>query len=265
MWKWEAEEPRGVLVLVHGSGEHHGRYEWLIDKWRTNGFHVVAGDLPGHGQTTRRRGHIDSFDEYIEAVSSWVKEAETYGLPIFLFGHSLGGLVVIRTMTEKQLPVDAVILSSPCLGLVHSPPKPLKLVAKAANTLSPKLRVRIKSTPENPSATRNKERLKLDAEDSLIVTKVSIRWYNELETAMRLAFEKEDAFPDVPLLVMQAGEDKIVDKQSVNKWFNRLFNRDRAYKEWDQLYHEIFNEPERDDVFRYALGFAELYLQECRT
>jgi lysophospholipase len=74
---------------------------------------------------------------------------------------------------------------------------------------------------------------------------------------MKLAFDKEDVFPEVPLLVMQAGDDKIVDKQSVNRWFNRLFNKDRAYKEWDGLYHEIFNEPERDEVFRYALGFAE--------
>ncbi|HET7521980.1 MAG TPA: alpha/beta hydrolase [Bacillales bacterium] len=261
MWKWEADDARGVFVLVHGSSEHHGRYEWLIEKWRSEGFHVVMGDLPGHGNT-KNRGHIDSFDEYIETVADWVAEAETYSLPIFLFGHSLGGLVVIRTLMEKSLPVRGVILSSPCTGLVHPPPKPLKMAAKIADGALPKLKVRLKSSSENPNATRNTERLKKDSEDSLMVKKVSIRWYNELEKAMKLVFESEGKFPDVPLLVMQAGDDKIVDKHAVRRWFNRLSVTERAYKEWDGLYHEIFNEPERDAVFRHALGFMELQLRQ---
>lgn len=261
MWKWEADDPRGVFVLVHGSGEHHGRYEWMIDKWRSEGFHVVMGDLPGHGETTRRLGHIDSFDEYIEAVAEWVEEGETYGLPVFLLGHSLGGLIVIRSMVEKRFPVQAVILSSPCLGLVHPPPKVMKAAARAVNSIAPKMRVRIKSTSNNPSATRNEERLKIDAEDPLMVTKVSIRWYNELDRAMKHTSEPA-GFPDVPLLIMQAGDDKIVDKHIVAGWFNRLSIKDRTYKEWDSLYHEIFNEPERDGVFRYARGFVDLHLTE---
>lgn len=260
MWKWEADDPKGVFVLVHGSGEHHGRYEWLIEKWRTNGFHVVMGDLPGHGETRRARGHIDSFDEYIEAISQWVKEAETYGLPVFLFGHSLGGLAVIRTLTEKELPLRAVILSSPCLGLVHPPPKPLKVFARATNVVAPRWRVQIKRPGGNPIATRNPDRLSQDDNDPLIVTKVSIRWYNELEKAMKIASETTAEFPDIPLLALQAGDDKIVDQALTARWFNRLPVKDRTYKEWKGLYHELFNEPEREEVFRYALGFVDLHL-----
>lgn len=260
MWKWETEDPRGVFVIVHGTGEHHGRYNWLIDKWLSQGFHVVMGDLPGHGQTTRRRGHIDSFEDYIEAVNDWIEFAEGYGLPVFLLGHSLGGLVVIRGMQEKRFPVRAILLSSPCVGLLHAPAKTLKAAVRAVNSIVPKLRVRIKSSSNNPSATRNEERLKQDAEDPLIIQKVSVRWYNELERAMKAASATVGDFPDVPLLVMQAGDDKIVDKQGVGVWFNRVPVKDRTYKEWEGLYHEIFNEPEREEVFRYASGFVDLHL-----
>ncbi|HEX7064332.1 MAG TPA: alpha/beta hydrolase [Bacillales bacterium] len=266
MWKWEADKARGVFVLVHGSGEHHGRYEWLIEEWRANGFHVIMGDLPGHGETAERPGHIDSFDEYIESIARWVRKAESCNLPIFLLGHSLGGLAVIRTLTEKILPVSAVILSSPCVGLKNPPPKPLKLFAKAVNTFAPRWRVRIKSSGSNPSATRNQDRLKKDDQDPLILRKVSIRWYTQLEKALNLAFEKIDEFPDVPLLVMQAGEDKIVDKHEVIRWFNQIPVGDKTYKEWNGLFHEIFNEPERKEVFDCALGFVEPHLnlhQEC--
>lgn len=58
MHKWEAVNPKGVIVMVHGAAEHHGRYRWLIEMWRSVGMHVIMGDLPGQGLTTRRRGHI---------------------------------------------------------------------------------------------------------------------------------------------------------------------------------------------------------------
>lgn len=262
MWKWEARDPRGVLVLVHGSGEHHGRYGWLIEKWRSNGFHVVMGDLPGHGANPIRRGHIDSFNEYIEAVYGWVKKAGTFDLPVFLFGHSLGGLIVARTLMEKKLSVSGVVLSSPCFGLFQPPPPPLRAFARAADIIAPKWRIRIKKPGGNPLATRNKDRLNEDAKDPLIVAKISIRWYNELEKAIRSAKENMAKFPDIPLLIMQAGVDRIVDKDQVLRWFNGLSVKDRTYKEWSGLFHEIFNEPEREEVFSYAREFVDVHLPE---
>lgn len=83
MWNYEAEEAKAVIVIVHGAMEYHGRYEAVAEMWNHNGYHVVMGDLPSHGTTSRNRGHIDSFDEYIEEVKLWVKEARKYRLPIF--------------------------------------------------------------------------------------------------------------------------------------------------------------------------------------
>ncbi|GMB09865.1 lysophospholipase [Thermolongibacillus altinsuensis] len=260
MRKWEAEEAKGTVVIVHGAAEHHGRYKWLIEMFRLSGFHVVAGDLPGQGTTTRRRrGHIDSFDEYIEAVESWVNEAKKFYLPIFLLGHSLGGLVVIRTLQEKRLPVRGAILSSPCLGLVQYPTKSLDLLSRILNYVHPKKRFPSGLSVE--LATRNEEVREMDKNDSLYVTKVSVRWYRELVKAIQIAHEKIADLPDLPLLVMQAGDDKIVDKTAVKAWFDQLSLSEKVYKEWPKLYHEIFNEPEREQVFLYAQTFLTLQLQ----
>ncbi|MGV3489368.1 MAG: alpha/beta hydrolase [Tuberibacillus sp.] len=259
VWKTKTEVPRGTVVIVHGAGEHHGRYEWLKDKFLACGFHVVMGDLPGQGKNPRKRGHIDRFDEMIEAVSKWIKTAEVFNEPILLFGHSMGGLSVIRTLQETGFQPRAVILSSPCLGLVFPPPGWLVKMVKPLNTIAPSIRVTTKKPTGKSLATQNKEVLSRDAKDPLMVRKVSIRWYFELEKAMQLAAKQVHRFPDIPLFIFQAGSDKIVDKRAVRHWFDQLSISKKYYKEWSGLYHEIFNEPEREDVFRHLLKKIEPY------
>lgn len=257
MWKWETDgEARGVIVIVHGALEHHGRYGWLIEMWRSSGFHVIMGDLPGHGITSRsRRGHIDTFDEYIFEVKDWIQAAYSFDLPVFLLGHSMGGLVSIRLLEEEQLNIAGVILSSPCLGLVKYPNKMLNLLSFGVNKTIPTLRMNAGLTVQ--MATRNLEVQEIDSNDSLYITKVSIRWYREMVKAMELAFKNISKIQEVPLLVMQGGDDKIVNKTSVKEWFTKLSISELHYKEWPSLYHEIFNEPEREDVFLYAKNFVE--------
>jgi lysophospholipase len=260
MWIWEADNAKAVIVMVHGAGEHHGRYEWLCSQWVSKGYHVVMGDLPGQGLTRRNRGHINSFDEYIETIASWVEEARKFDLPIYLFGHSMGGLAVIRTVTEKELPLAAVLLSSPALGIVEKPPKVLDAASKVINKIYPSLRLRSRRDGGAPKGTRSEDVLQRDAEDFLLVKKVSIRWYRELMNAMKTAFQSVHRFPDVPLLVVQGGNDLIVEKQKVRDWFNSLNMMEKAYKEWPALYHEVLNDPERELVFQYIHQYVELNL-----
>jgi lysophospholipase len=255
MWKWTAEEGKAVIVMIHGAAEHHGRYKWLIEMWRLAGYHVVMGDLPGHGTTSRKRGHIQSFDEYVECVDGWIRYAKSFHLPIFLLGHSMGGLVAIRTLQEKKPKLQGVILSSPCLGLIHKPNKVLDVLSKGLNIFVPSIRFDSKLNVK--IATRNKEVQHKDENDPLYVKKVSVRWYRELLQGIEQAFEKVAQFPNTPLLLMQGGDDKIVDKAFVKKWFHQLNIQDKTYLEWDGLYHEIFNEPERELVFEKAKQFVE--------
>lgn len=261
MWKWEAEgTAKAVIVIVHGAMEHHGRYKWLVQMWKSAGYHVVMGDLPGQGMTSRaNRGHIDSFDEYIEEVKKWLDAAYEYSLPVFMLGHSMGGLITIRLLQEEELDIAGVILSSPCLGLKNQPPKLLNSLSKVLDMVYPTYRVDSRMGPE--LVTRNKDMQESDLNDSLYVTKVSIRWYRELVEAIKEAFEGIPDTQDIPLLLMQGGEDLVVDKKAVREWFNYSLLSEKQLKEWPKLYHEIFNDPEREDVFRYALSFVETRLR----
>lgn len=261
MKKWETEgKANGVIVIVHGAMEHSGRYTWLVQKWLSAGYHVINGDLPGQGMTSRaNRGHINSFEEYIDTVETWVNEAYTFGLPVFMLGHSMGGLVVIKMLQSREFNLAGVILSSPCFGTLINPPKMLDTISHVMNLVYPSYRRGTGITID--MATRNKEVIEFDLNDSLYVTSVSIRWYRELVKAMKDAFDFDEDFPDIPLLVMQAGDDKIVDRNMVREWFNYFPASEKHYKEWPNLYHEIFNEPEREDVFQYAKSFVEARLR----
>jgi lysophospholipase len=255
MWKWEAEgEAKAVVVIIHGAMEHHRRYGWLIQMWRVSGFHVIMGDLPGQGMTTRSsRGHIDSFDEYLFEVKDWIQAAYQFNLPVFLIGHSMGGLIAIRLLQEERLNLAGVLLTSPCLGLVNPPSKMLNILSYGLNMILPSLRMNSGLTVE--MATRNSDVRDADKNDTLYITKVSIRWYRELNDAMKLAFENITKIQDVPIFVMQGGDDKIVNKQAVKNWFNIVPLSEKRFKEWPKCYHEIFNEPEREEVFEYAKDF----------
>ncbi|WP_227936528.1 alpha/beta hydrolase [Alkalihalobacillus deserti] len=257
MWKWEVAEPRGVIVVVHGAGEHHLRYQWLAEKWNEHGFDVVMGDLPGQGKTRGRRGHIHSFSQYLDQVEEWLEEARTKGLPVFLLGHSMGGLVVIRMLMERNAAlIKGVILSSPCLGLSQPPAKSKDLASKLIHRIVPTFSSNTGIRSE--LSTRNEEIRELYLRDELRVTKVSARWYQELTKAMRIALRYPEKFPNLPILVLQAGDDHLVDKLEVRTWFDDIASTEKFYKEWDGLFHEVFNEPEREDVFRYAIGFVNL-------
>lgn len=255
MWKWEISEPRGVVVMIHGAGEHHGRYYWLAEKWNEHGFDVVMGDLPGQGKTRGRRGHIQSFQQYLDSVDEWLNEARTKQVPILLFGHSMGGLVAIRSVMERDnSQIHGLILSSPCLELSHPLPKAKKAASKVLQHVAPTFSVN--SGIRSDRATRNQDVVEAYLNDPLKVSKVSARWYQELEKTMRLTRRYPEKFPNIPLLLLQSGEDFLVDKTASQEWFNHLILTHKSYKEWEGLYHELFNEPERDEVFRHTIGFV---------
>nr|WP_093054848.1 alpha/beta hydrolase [Salipaludibacillus aurantiacus] len=264
VWKREVDRntARGVFVIIHGAGEYHVRYKWVAEKLNSFNFHVIFGDLPGQGTTEGPRGHITKFENYITEISAWVKEAESYNLPVILLGHSMGGLITTRAlmeMKEQTLP-DMVILSSPCFGLFTTPPLAKKAVSYLLNKVTPGLK--FPSGLEPGSGTRDPYMRKRDESDNLLVKHVSIRWYRELEKAMTIARERTEEFPDVPLLLMQGGDDRIVDKYHAKEWFDKVNLSDKYYKEWEGLYHEVLNEPEKNRVLAHMLGFVFMHLEK---
>ncbi len=252
---YSAEEAKGSVVIVHGAFEHSGRYDAVANRFTQEGYHVVTGDLPGQGNTEGKKGHIDSFTQYLDTIEKWVNKAKEFGLPIYLLGHSMGGLAVSRTLQEKSLPIQAVILSSPCIGLVDEPSKGVQAFAKVCNVIAPSLLVSGNLNPLH--VTRNEEVRAKDRNDSLILQKISVRWFRELQNAMMKVQNKVQQYPDIPTIVMQAGDDKLVRKDVVHQWYEQLPVSNKMYKEWEGLYHEILFEPEGEEVFQMALSFIE--------
>ena len=192
-------------------------------------------------------------------VKDWIQAAYQFELPVFLIGHSMGGLIAIRLLQQEEINLAGVVLSSPCLGVVHTPSKLLNLLSYPLNAIIPSFRMNSGVTVE--MATRNDEVREADLNDTLYVTKVSIRWYRELIDEIKLAFEQIQKTQDLPFLVMQGGEDKVVNKGSVKDWFNIVPLSEKRFKEWPKCYHEIFNEPEREEIFEYAKDFFNSQLK----
>jgi lysophospholipase len=233
----------GSILLVHGAGEHSGKYEWVISQWNQAGYDVLCGDLPGYGRSEGKKGHIDRFEDYIDAVQDWYELLirESPHVP-FVVGHSLGGLVTARFMEIKKPIVTGVIMSSPCFGLSMKVPKWKQLIANGLNVLYPSLV--LASGLEDNQVSRSPR----VADDPLSTSVASVRWYRELILNIEKNVKESKGFPDVPLLVYQAGEDLVVDREQVKRWISEVPIKNKTYKEWPGLYHEILNDPEKENV-----------------
>jgi len=137
---------------------------------------------------------------------------------------------------------------------VKKPGKLLNSLTHVLNVVAPEFRVDPGITVK--IATRNAEVQDVDRTDTLYIDKVTVRWFRELDDAIKQAFEEIEITNDVPLLVMQGGDDKIVNKIAVKEWFNYAPLSEKRFKEWPKCYHEIFNDPEREEVFEYAKDFV---------
>ncbi|WP_173915790.1 alpha/beta hydrolase [Halobacillus sp. Marseille-Q1614] len=249
--------PKATVIIVHGAFEHSKRYSHVIERLEQDGYRVITGDLPGQGESEGKRGHIKSFDDYLHKVMEWINEAEDE-IPLFVLGHSMGGLIVIRFMQKLQPHLDGVILSSPALGLGQRASKPMEIAGRVLNKVCPGLLV---SSPVKPEmVTNNPEVIESYQTDELMLKKVSVRWYREFQKAIQLAFKHAGSFPGLPLLVMQAGKDVIVDAQKTYEWFHLIKTEEKMYKEWPLFYHELFNEGEWEQAYLYMLNFMEQQL-----
>lgn len=260
MWTWETDQnAEGTVVIVHGAGEYHRRYDWLIRRFNDIGFDVIMGDLPGQGTTPGPRGHIDSFREYTDTVAGWLDEAGKRKGPLLLFGHSMGGLIASTVIRKRsgRLP-DMLLLSSPCFGLVQRPSVWKKGAAAVLNRTAPK--TMFPNGLEPGSGTREEGMRTRDEGDELLVKKVSARWYRELLKAMEEAHRTTNEMPPVPVYTAQGGEDRIVDRMAVKNWFDNLDVAEKHWREWPSLYHEVMNEPEREEVFAHMAGFIKTTL-----
>lgn len=266
---WSVEKPRATVVLVHGTGEHHGRYEHVAAFLNHCAIEVVTGDLPGWGRSPGIKGHVDRFEQYVDGVEMWVEsaiarcEAEDKR-PVFVLGHSLGGLIATRFVQRyaKRQQLTGLILSSPCLELKLAVSPWKKRLASLLDRMWPTLR--LPNDIEPHMVTRDPEIQVKYRTDPLNYPKVSVRWFRELQRAMREAWDEREQL-DIPLLVLQAGDDCLINPGGVERFLKGVTSSDVRYDCLPGLYHEVLNEPERDEVLTQIVEWMEQRVQSNVT
>ena len=249
---WAPAEPERVLLVVHGWAEHSGRYEHLGAWFATRGCAVQAFDHRGHGRSDGRRGHADHFDDLlddVEAVLARVR-AGYPGLPIFIVGHSMGGLVAAAFARERQPEVTGIVLSGPAL-LPGDVPSGLRLsMLRMLRRVAPRLSLARWIDPDGLS--RDPEVARAYAEDRLVLRRMSLALGSELLEAAQRTLEGAGRIR-VPVLVLHGAADPICAPEGSLRFFERLTAPDSDQRLYPELRHEIFNEPEHATVFADAL------------
>lgn len=255
MWKWETEhDAKGVVVIVHNILEHTGRYAYVITMLRRNGYHVIMGDLPGQGQTSRaNKGQLEHFDIYHETLIEWVRIANEYKIPTFVMGVGLGGLILLNVLEKTELPIEGMLLLSQLLEFKRNNKTRKNMLI--SNVGKGSKDARFKLGIETKDLTRNDEVIEETKQDGLMLRKVTYKWYNILLETMKDTVQHFKDIQSMPTLLMYGTEDKLLELRSFNELKNNLNTNEFYFKVWEGFYHEIHNEPERDQVMRYVLTF----------
>jgi alpha-beta hydrolase superfamily lysophospholipase len=250
-------ETRGVLALVHGIGEHSGRYENVAMVLNLERYALIGMDLRGHGKSGGRRGHF-SFEEAFDDIELLISQAQKLfpGKPVFLYGHSLGGLLVLDyAMKQPVVALSGIIVTSPALGTAKPVPGWKVWLARVMKTIYPSLTMDngldVTALSHNPGV------ITAYKGDPLVHPLISARLgWDLLQTGPWLV-EHAAEFPDIPLLLMQGNADRIVDPEAVRKFAKNIKRGNITFQLWDGGYHELHNEPNRDEFFNVMLHWLD--------
>lgn len=242
-------KPRAVVLIVHGMGEHGGRYVEFAEYLSSRGFVCYLPDLRGFGKSGGKRGCVRHFEEYfcdLESVRRAIISREG-PLGLFLLGHSYGGLIAAHYLeAHPEPPVRGMILSSPNFGIAIHVPAWRHVLGAVGSAFFPDLTQPNRVDPT--TLTHDVEHLKKHEDDPLIHDRISARLYTEL--VARLSTSKDIASRiSIPSLVLQAGEDHVVSRKATEGFFESLASADKTLTVFEGLYHEILNETSRQDIF----------------
>ena len=242
-------DTKAVLMIVHGLGEHSGRYLNLVNHFVPMGFAVYGMDHPGHGKSGGTRKYVDRFEDFIDNVKSCFDriQARQAGKPIFLVGHSMGGLISTVYLLDHQAGLKGAILSGPSVK-IHGNVSPVAVIlGKLLAALMPRFGL-FKTAPEGLS--RDPAVVQAYLDDPLVYRgKTTIRLAAEILKAIQQV-SREAGKITLPVLILQGGADRIVDPAGAGMLYDLIASADKDLKIYDGLYHEIFNEPEHPQVLR---------------
>jgi alpha-beta hydrolase superfamily lysophospholipase len=249
-WRLDAPdtEPKAWLGVVHGYGDHCGRYRKPIEDFVSRGFGVLSFDYRGHGKADGARGDVTQWTDYVEDLRVfWARLVDAAkGKPIFLVAHSHGALVVTHFLATPPPELKGVVLTSPFYALAFEPP-PLKLLgAKLIRNLLPGLQIGNELKPEQLSRdTAWQAETKADPLYNQVTTP---RWFFECQAAQR-RLQGLGPSLKVPLFMLAGTADPIALMPAAKAFFETVGAPDKTYKEYGDHLHELLMEVGKEQVW----------------
>lgn len=237
------QNAKAIIIIVHGVAEHLGRYEYLKDKFESFGYGVYRFDNRGHGLSGGNRGDMNDFNELIDDTDIIVNIAkkEYPDLPLYMLGHSMGGFITAAYGVKYKNKLRGQILSGaatnkmPFSLTLKSIKFPYILKGKVPNSLS-------KLISRDPQVVKKYE------EDPLVLKETTLRFNNQFVNKGIPWLVRNLSSYEYPCLILHGGDDHIVPKECSQKFYDGISSKDKQIKIYEGLYHEIFNEKERDTV-----------------
>lgn len=259
-WEPEAREVKAVICLVHGLGEHSSRYAHVAEAFGKNGYAMLGFDLRGHGRSAGPRGHFPSAESVMRDIDQLFEEARKRypGLPLILYGHSLGGILVLHYALQRKPDVKGVIATSPGLrtALENQPAK--VMAAKILGSVLPS--VSVPSGLDSNAISRNKQIVDIYNNDPLNHDKVSLGFGKVMLGVTKWTLEHAGEFP-LPLLLMHGKADEIAFPAGSVEFAAALKDKVTLFL-WDDAFHELHHEPEQAEVFKTMLIWMDARLRE---
>lgn len=246
---------RAAVLIVHGWSEHGGRWTHVGERLRDAGHAAYVLDLRGHGRSGGRRGHLTRFSQLLGDVQAFrraVRRRSEGPVPQVLFGHSFGGLVVLRYLeTQPGDALAAAIVSAPLLGLAFQPPTWKLWLGRLLENLWPTFALR--AAIDTDHLSRDPAINAAYEADAAVHGLMTAGAWRELQWARR-AVVADGGRIDTPLLFLLAGEDRISDAQLARAFADGL--KIPVHLRWyPEMYHELLNDPQRDQVMADILAF----------
>jgi len=255
------DAPKAWVGVVHGYGDHCGRYKGVIGHLAGQGLGVMAFDYRGHGQADGRRGFVEKFDHYLGDLEAfWEKLRQAAGgKKTFLLTHSHGGLMGLRwVMGHKPEGLAGWVLSAPYLKLALKPPATKLWAAKVAGAVLPWLPIKTELLPKD--LTRDVEFQKATERDPLYLKVVTPRWFNESNRVQAEVVEKAGAAVTWPTFLLAGAEDPVASTPAARAFFETVAAQDKTIKIYPGMLHECMNEVGKEEVWRDVAGWISAHL-----
>jgi alpha-beta hydrolase superfamily lysophospholipase len=254
---WQPETPlKAVVCMVHGLGEHSGRYAHVAAALNAAGYALFGFDLRGHGKSDGPRGHTPSYDTLLDDIGRLLDEAAARypGLPRFLYGQSLGGNLVLNYALRRKPAIAGVVATSPWLRLSSAPPAARMTLGRVMNRLLPAF---VQSSGLDPTGlSRDPEVVRAYKVDPLVHDRLSARLGMAAIANGEWAIAHAAEFPAVPLLLVHGTGDPMTSAVATQEFAAKVPGG-CTLKLWEGFYHETHNEPEKADVLAFMIGWLQ--------